>query len=90
MYPCPAVLLENYRNAQQITAYCNKRFKLNMREINLNGTGVHELKSESEFTNAFIGIFQKPQNVGLSCIIVKNKQEADTLLDKAGIYTQDS
>lgn len=78
---------ENYRNARQITAYCNKRFKLNMRKINLDGTGVHELKSDSEFTNAFIGIFQKPQNVGLSCIIVKNKQEADTLLDKAGIYT---
>lgn len=77
---------ENYRNARQITVYCNKRFKLNMRAINLDGTGVHELKNEAEFETAFTGVFQKPQNVGLSCILVKNKEEADSLLIKAGSY----
>lgn len=77
---------ENYRNARQITAYCNKRFKLNMRAINLDGTGVHEITSESAFEKAFSGIFQKPQNVGLSCIIVKNPSEADELLEKYGMY----
>ena len=77
---------ENYRNARQITAYCNKRFRLNMRAINLDGTGVHELKNEAEFESAFTGVFQKPQNVGLSCILVKNKEESDSLLIKAGSY----
>lgn len=77
---------ENYRNARQITAYCNKRFKLKMRAINLDGTGVHEITNESDFEEAFSGIFQKPQNVGLSCIIVKNASEADELLTKNGMY----
>lgn len=78
---------ENYRNARQITAYCNKRFKLNMRAINLDGTGVHEITSESAFEKVFSGVFQKPQSVGLSCIIVKNPSEADELLEKYGMYT---
>lgn len=77
---------ENYRNARQITAYCNKRFKLNMRAINLDGIGVHEISNENDFEEAFSGIFQKPQNVGLSCIIVKNVSEADELLTKYGMY----
>ena len=77
---------ENYRNARQITAYCNKRFKLNMCAINLDGTGVHEITSASAFEEAFSGIFQKPQNVGLSCIIVKNPSEADELLAKYEMY----
>lgn len=74
---------ENYRNARQITEYCNKRFGLKMRAINLDGKGVHECKTRTEFESAYTGIFQKPQNVGLSCIIVKNKAEADTLLKEA-------
>ena len=77
---------ENYRNARQITEYCNKRFKLNMRAINLDGTGVHEIKNEIDFESTFLGIFQKPQNVGLSCIIVKNASEADELLARYGMY----
>lgn len=77
---------ENYRNARQITVYCNKRFKLNMRAINLDGRGVHELSSKDAFEAAFTGIFQKPQNVGLSCIIVTNKEEAETLLNMAKGY----
>ena len=77
---------ENYRNARQITVYCNKRFKLNMRAINLDGRGVHELSSKDAFEAAFTGIFQKPQNVGLSCIIVTNKEEAVTLLNMAKGY----
>ena len=77
---------ENYRNARQITAYCNKRFKLDMHAINLDGTGVHEIRNESDFEESFYGIFQKPQNVGLSCIIVKNVSEAKELLAKYGMY----
>lgn len=74
---------ENYRNARQITDYCNNRFMFNMRSINLDGAGVHELKNKGEFETVFAEIFQKAQKVGLSCIIVKNKEEADTLLFKA-------
>lgn len=77
---------ENYRNARQITEFCNKHFNLKMRAINLDGIGVHELRSEEEFETAFTGVFQKPQNVGLSCIIVKSKEEADTLMAKSGTY----
>ena len=32
-------LNENYRNAKQITNYCNNRFSMNMRAININGSG---------------------------------------------------
>lgn len=77
---------ENYRNARQITEFCNKHFNLKMRAINLDGTGVHELRNEEAFETAFAGVFQKPQNVGLSCIIVKSKEEADTLMAKSGTY----
>lgn len=79
---------ENYRNVRQITEYCNKRFKLSMRAINIDGAGVHELKCESEFESAFTEIFQHPANLGLSGILVKNKEEADALLAKAGAHAE--
>ena len=44
------------------------------------------ISERKEFENAFNGVFQKPQNVGLSCIIVKSKEEADTLMAKSGTY----
>ena len=75
---------ENYRNARQITEYCNKRFNLQMRSINLDGAGVHELKSKQEFEENLEIIFQKPQNVGLSCIIVKNIEEAENIINMVG------
>ena len=81
-----AYMQENYRNARQITEFCNNRFQLKMRAINLDGTGVHELQNEKEFDIAFFHVFQKPQNLGLSCIILKNKEEADALLMKAQRY----
>lgn len=77
---------ENYRNARQITDYCNKRFRLKMRAINLDGKGVHELKSYSDFESGFFEVFQKPQNPGLSCILVKNAEEADAILEIASLY----
>lgn len=78
---------ENYRNARQITEYCNRKFNdLHMRAINLDGSGVHDLKNKDEFEAAFIGIFKKPKNEEGSCIIVKNRKEADRLLKKAGVY----
>lgn len=70
---------ENYRNARQITQYCNKRFHLNMRAINLDGRGVHEIKSQKDFVSMLTTVLQNTQNHGLSCILVKNTEEADTI-----------
>ena len=71
---------ENYRNARQVTNYCNKRFGLNMRAINLDGKGVHIIPGEIGFEQTLRRLFMRPQNPGLSCIIVKNRQEAEEIL----------
>jgi len=71
---------ENYRNARQITEYCNERFNLNMRAINLDGRGVHEMSSQEEFVSVLTAVLQNTQNQGLSCILVKNVEETDTVL----------
>ena len=71
---------ENYRNARQITNYCNKCFKLNMRAINLDGKGVHIIPEQEQFEQRMKRLFLKPQNPGLSCIIVKNIGEAKSIL----------
>ena len=47
-------MLENYRNASQITEYCNRVFGMNMNPINTPGKGVHELHTDSEFRNEMI------------------------------------
>ena len=75
---------ENYRNARQITKYCNKHFGLSMQAINLDGAGVHELKNQEDFECALQEIFKKPKNIGLSSIIVKNEKEADFLVEEVG------
>ena len=64
-------------NARQITEFCNKRFKLEMNPINLDGDGVHVLQNEKEFEEIFVEIFQKPLKNGLSCIVVKNKRSGN-------------
>ena len=73
-------MLENYRNARQVTNYCNKRFGLNMRAINLDGKGVHIIPGEIGFEQTLRRLFMRPQNPGLSCIIVRNRQEAEEIL----------
>ena len=71
---------ENYRNARQITEFCNKQFNLQMRAINTDGTGVHIIKGYAELLDKLQTIFTRPQNPGLSCIIVKNVQEAQSII----------
>ncbi len=70
---------ENYRNARQITLYCNKTFGLDMNAINLDGRGVHVIQDADKLNIELENIFQKPQNKGLSCIIVSNPEEAYTV-----------
>lgn len=79
---------ENYRNARQITTYCNRRFNLNMRAINTDGKGVHECNCKTEFESAFMEIFQKPLSEGGNCILVKNKAEAESLMTIAKNYSR--
>lgn len=71
---------ENYRNAKQITDYCNRRFNLDMHAINLDGAGVHIIEKPEELLNMLRDIFAKPLKSGLSCIIVKNKEEAISII----------
>lgn len=77
---------ENYRNARQITEYCNRKFKLNMNAINLDGSGVHELLDAVQFDMKLIEIVRSPMNSGISSIIVKNIDEAKTIMDILAEY----
>jgi DNA helicase IV len=78
---------ENYRNAEEITRYCNKRFpKLNMRALNTAGNGVHVLEDEERFRKAVQDRFMMENRAGLSAIIVKTKEEANYVLDSFHEY----
>ena len=71
---------ENYRNARQITNYCNEYFVMKMRPINLDGAGVHTISNENEFVNEIKKIFQQPKGKGLSAIVVHDANEAIVFL----------
>lgn len=75
-------LQENYRNASQITNYCNKKFNMNMLAINTNGNGVHECDSFIGFSNYLSNKILNEDRVGLSAIIVKNELEAKWIVDE--------
>jgi hypothetical protein len=79
---------ENYRNAEQITNYCNNRFaKLNMRAMNTAGNGVHVLEDIDKFVKAVQDQFLMENRAGLSAIIVKSKDEARYVLDTFHEYS---
>lgn len=72
---------ENYRNAREITLYCNKTFGLNMQAINTSGNGVHVIDTFEQMQQTFAAIFSRPlgNGSGYNCIIVKNHEEAASL-----------
>ena len=74
---------ENYRNARQITQYCNNRFHIDMQAINLDGDGVHEIEDEITFKEKLDQLFHSPLKPGISSIIVKNEREAMFLKESA-------
>lgn len=76
---------ENYRNASQITEYCNKEFNMNMIAINTPGKGVHEIKN---FFSEMLTLLTDDIPIGLSAILVSNKSEARYLLEKFSLYEQ--
>ena len=75
---------ENYRNARQITIYCNRKFGMDMVAINLSGSGVRQLHANEDFSKQVKSILQEPMGNGTSCIIVKNANEAEMLIKHAG------
>jgi DNA helicase IV len=77
---------ENYRNASQITEYCNKEFDMKMVAINTPGNGVHVWKSFDEFVEGIQKQFMGGQKAGAAAIIVKDELEATMLLDKFKEY----
>ena len=81
-------MLENYRNASQITEYCNRVFGMNMNPINTPGKGVHELHTDSEFRNEMITQLMDTQREGLAAILVNDDAEARSLMDKFSSYEQ--
>lgn len=79
---------ENYRNASQITEYCNRKFGMHMNVINTPGKGVHELLTEEEFREEMITQLMDTQRAGLAAILVANDAEARYLLGKFAAYEQ--
>ena len=79
---------ENYRNASQITDFCNRKFNMDMKAINTPGKGVHELNSEDEFHSEIITQLTDNRHVGLAAILVSNDMEAKFLLEEFSEYKQ--
>lgn len=77
---------ENYRNASQITDFCNKQFGMNMSAINTPEKGVHEILSDEEFYNEMIAQLVDTQRAGLAAILVGDDKEARYLLNRFGAY----
>lgn len=70
-------LNENYRNANQITEYCNKRFSMNMLPIALEGRGVHSQYSDLDAMDEQMQqLFTRPLQNGISAFLVKEADEA--------------
>jgi DNA helicase IV len=81
-------MLENYRNASQVTEYCNNVFGMKMRAINTPGNGVHVFNDESSFCRGLIGQLMDTQREGLAAILVSNGAEAGKLKDMFASYEQ--
>lgn len=79
---------ENYRNASQITDYCNRKFGMKMVAINTPGKGVHEIRSDAEFQSEMSSQLLGAQRAGLAAILVSNDAEARYLLDRFSYYEQ--
>lgn len=77
---------ENYRNASQITDFCNRQFDMKMSAINTPGKGVHEISSDEEFYSEMISQLVDTQRTGLAAILVGNDMEARYILNRFGAY----
>ena len=73
-------MLENYRNAKQVTNYCNERFGMNMNAINLDGKGVHEFTEYADFKQMLELLLGSKADKGRRAIIVKDDKEMDEFI----------
>jgi len=64
----------NYRNAQQITEYCNEKFNMNMNVINISGHDVKEIDSERDIIDFIKNLRIEKGKTGLSAIIFKDRK----------------
>lgn len=69
------VINENYRNAQQITEYCNTHFEMNMNPINPEGKGVEIIDDITELYE----VIEQIDGTGLFALIVKDYETRDDL-----------
>lgn len=81
-------MLENYRNASQITEYCNRVLNMKMNPINTPGKGVHELNTEADFRAEVITQLMDDQRTGLAAILVSDAAEARSFINKFSLYEQ--
>lgn len=81
-------MLENYRNASQITEYCNRVLNMKMNPINTPGKGVHELNTEADFRAEIITQLMDDQRTGLAAILVSDAAEARSFINKFSLYEQ--
>lgn len=79
---------ENYRNASQITNYCNRVFDMKMNAINTPGKGVHEISSDEQFQSEIVAQLIDTQRAGIGAILVANGNEAKYLQKRFAEYQQ--
>lgn len=75
-------LMENYRNASQITEYCNKHLNMRMQAINIPGSGVHLMSDLSDMDLAIRRIRDSVFRKGSTAIIVRSARVADEIMEK--------
>lgn len=79
-------LMENYRNASQITEECNRRFGMKMEAINTPGSGVIKLASKEEFDTKVHSIFVNVHKPGIRAIIVNDADEAKQIKVQYSVF----
>lgn len=79
-------LMENYRNASQITEECNKRFGMKMEAINTPGSGVSVIDNPEDFNAKMQEVFLNIKKPGLRAIIVNDEQEARQVLLQYAVF----
>lgn len=72
---------ENYRNAEEITEFCNQEFGLQMRPISLSGGGVYEYNEVHVYDDTFnLKKLLKQEAHGRNAIIVGDNETLKNLL----------
>lgn len=82
------LLMENYRNASQITEECNRRFNMEMVPINTPGSGVTNISSFQLFDSKMHELLLNVSKPGSRAIIVNDTKEAKFLIKRYREYQE--